>query len=123
MRILLVSADADLRVALQILLREEPLHDVVATVSSFAAAISVITTDKPDLLVLDWDLPSDDAAAIVSQSRQLDHPPRIVVIGVHESDQAAARLAGASAFTTKEESPDHLLNAILAVGKEIPDDR
>ena len=75
MRILLVSDDADLRVALQILLREEPSCDVIAAVSSSGAALSLLAASCPDLVVLDWDLRGSGAPKMLAYINALDSPP------------------------------------------------
>jgi DNA-binding NarL/FixJ family response regulator len=117
LRILLVSNDSDLRVALQILLREEPRCDVVAAVSTSEAAISLVLADRPDLIVLDWDMPKGLAKSVLALLRQFDHQPKIVVVGETESEAATARSAGADVFEPKHRSPEQLVASILETSR------
>jgi len=123
LRILLVSNDSDLRVALQILLREEPCCDVVAAVSNSEAAISLVLADRPYLIVLDWDTPDRLAKGVLTLVSQFDHPPRIIVIGESESEAAIARSVGADVFEPKNRSPEQLVASILETSQHDQPDR
>ena len=57
MEIVLASAQLDLRLALEILLREEPGTRVVGTASEAASLRSLLQASRPDMVLLDWDLP------------------------------------------------------------------
>ena len=120
MRVLLVSDDTDLSVALQIMLREEPSCDVVASVSSSRAAHSLLVTDCPDLVVLDWDLRKNNAPGILAAVQKLPRRPHVIAIGKHQVDGEAALEAGAGVFVLKGASPTNLTSAIHHVGREYP---
>ena len=112
LRVLLVSDDTDLSVALQIMLREEPRCNVVAAVGSGDAALSLLVTDCPDLIVLDRDLRQHNAAGILAAVQKQDRRPHVIAIGIHESDEAGALEGGATVFVLKGASPMALIGAI-----------
>jgi DNA-binding NarL/FixJ family response regulator len=112
MKVLLVSNDFDLNVSLQILLREEPQCEVIGSVSNIGSARQLIKTDCPDLIVLDWDLPSGDATEVLAATQSASCPFAVIVIGKDEADQSLAVSAGARAFVIKGTSPEELLIVI-----------
>ena len=112
MQIVLASAHADLRMALEILLREEPGTDVVGTASGAASLRALLQASPPDLVLLDWDLPGHPPASLLAESKRLDSHPHVIVL-VHDSNaKRAALAAGADASVLKGDSPRHLLAAI-----------
>jgi DNA-binding NarL/FixJ family response regulator len=123
LRILVVSNDSDLRVALQILLREEPCCDVVAAVSNSESAISLIIADRPDLIVLDWDMPNGLAKGIPTVVSQFDLPPIVVAVGESESERYVAISAGVDAYELKLRSPERLVTTILEASQRVNLDR
>jgi len=112
MKVLLVSNDFDLNVALQILLREEPQCNVIGSVSNIGSAHQLIKTDCPDLIALDWDLPSGNATEVLAASQSAPCRPAVIAIGKHESDESLAVSAGAREFVIKGTSPEKLLIVI-----------
>ena len=112
MKVLLVSNDFDLNVALQILLREEPQCEVIGFVSNAGSANLLIKTDCPDLIILDWDLPLCDANEVLMASQTALCCPEVMVIGKSEADGALALASGAGTFVTKGTSPENLLIAV-----------
>ena len=115
MKVLLVSNDIDLSVALQILLREEPDCVVAGSVSKIDVALAMIHTDCPDLVVLDWDSSERKACEMLTKAKTSTCRPYIIAIGKYESDERIAADAGAEAFVTKGAPPENLIAAIHAI--------
>lgn len=112
MKVLLVTNAIDLSVALQILLREEPAFVVVASVSSVSAALWVIESDCPDLVVLDWDLPGQSASDMLKKAMSFSCSPRVIAMAKHEGDEKVVLDTGAEGFVVKGTSPKNLITAI-----------
>ena len=81
MDIVLATVQLDLRMALQILLREEPGVHVVGTASSGASLRALLQTSRPDMVLFDWDLPDLFPADLVAEAKSLAPSPRIIVLG------------------------------------------
>ena len=113
MRIVLASAQSDLRLALEILLREELGTDVVGTVSEAASLRSLLQSSLPDLLILDWDLPGYTPIQLRAEARQLRRCPQVIVLGRDEGVRQEALAAGADAFVLSCDPPVVLIAAIL----------
>lgn len=112
MDILLASMQLDLRVALEILLREEPGTDVVGTASDAASLRALLQACRPDLVLLDWDLPGHPAASLLVEAKSLDPRPQVIVLGRDLDLKQTVLAAGADAFVLKGDPPGLLLTAI-----------
>jgi DNA-binding NarL/FixJ family response regulator len=112
MRIVLASAQLDLRLALEILLREEPGTDIVGTASETASVRSLLQSSLPDLFILDWDLPGYALIQLLAEARRLRRCPQIIVLG-REGARQEALAAGADAFVFCGDLPGDLTAAIL----------
>ena len=112
MDILLASAQADLRLALEILLHEEPGMDVVGTASGAASLRALLRASRPDLVLLDWALPGHPPASLLAEAKSPDPRRQVIVLGQDPGVRQAALAAGADAFVLKGDRPDLLLTAI-----------
>jgi len=112
MRIVLASAQFDLRLALEILLREEPGTDIVGTASEAATASSLLQASLPDLLILDWDLPGYAPIYLLAEAKRLRHGPQVIVLGRDAGARQEALAAGADAFVSSSDLPGDLVAAI-----------
>ena len=111
MEIVLASAQVDLRVALEILLREELGTDVVGTASEAASLRALLQTSGPDLVLLDWDLPGHPPASLVAEAKSLNPLIQVIVLGKDPDLKQVALASGADAFFVKGDSPRPLLTA------------
>ena len=112
MEIVLASARLDLRVSLEILLREEPGTTVVGTASGAASLRALLQASRPDLVLLDWDLPGHTPASHLAEAKSLNPLHQVNELGQHPSVKQAAQASGADAFFVKGDSPRPLLTAI-----------
>ena len=112
MKIVLASAQLDLRLALGILLREEPGADVVGAASEAASVSSLLQSSRPDLVLLDWDLPGYSPSLLLAKAKRGRCNTQVIVLGRDEGVRQEALAAGADAFVLLGDSPDYLLAAI-----------
>jgi DNA-binding NarL/FixJ family response regulator len=112
MNILLATKEPSLRLALELLLREEPGTSIVGTASETEGLLALIQTTHPDLVLLDWDLPGRPCAQVLGTARGANTQPAIIVLGKEASAEQPALAAGAAAFVLSEEPPGRLLAAI-----------
>jgi DNA-binding NarL/FixJ family response regulator len=112
MRIVLASAQFDLRLALEILLREEPGAEIVGTASEAASASSLLQSSLPDLLILDWDLPGYAPILLLAEAKRLRYRPQVIVLGPDEGARQEALAAGADAFVMAGDLPGDLMAAL-----------
>ena len=115
MQILLATKQADLRLAIELYLTEEPGMDIVGTVSEAASLRARLQASRPDLVLLDWDLPGHPPADLVTEAKSLPPGPQVIVLGRDFDTKPAARAAGADAFVLKGDPPRQLLAAVRRV--------
>jgi len=115
MDIVLASEEYDLRLALEMLFREEPGAYVVGTASHAQALLALVQTTCPDLALLDWDLPGLPPAQVLAQVQIAECQPKIIVLGKEPDARGPALAAGADAFVVKGEPPGQLLAALRQV--------
>jgi DNA-binding NarL/FixJ family response regulator len=112
MRILLADAQAKVRFALRVLLERQPGFEVVGEVASVEELLARTAALCPDVVLLDWNVAGPVAAGLVLALRcDCPHLGVIVLSGRPEA-RAAALAAGADAFVSKGNPPEHLMAAI-----------
>jgi DNA-binding NarL/FixJ family response regulator len=111
MHILVATKQADLRLAIELYLTEEPGLEIVGTAREAASLRALLQTSRPDLVLLDWDLPGHPPADLVTEAKSVSSC-QVVVLGRDLDIKPAALTAGADDFVLKGDSPRHLLDAI-----------
>jgi DNA-binding response OmpR family regulator len=110
-RILIVDDDESLRTLLRLTLPAED-YDVIEAHDG-AEALRMIETRHPDLVVLDWQMPSRSGADVLAGLRTSGRELPVIVLTAGGGDQRArAEALGANAFLTKPFSPLELLAEI-----------
>lgn len=113
MKILLASAQFDLRLALEVLLREEPGIEIVGSAGEVASVRSLLQSSRPDLVILDWDLPGHYAPNhLLAEAKKIRNCPTMIVFGCNEGVRSGALAAGADAFVSCGDLPDDLIETI-----------
>ena len=111
MRLLLATAQPDLRLSLELFLSEQPGVEVVGSASESDGLLALIHTSEPDMIFTDWDLPGPHLQKVTADVVRKQHPPTTIVLVTHNSDYQTAVNAGADAVVLKGSSPDLLLSA------------
>ncbi len=112
MRVLLAIGQNDPRLALEILLSHEPGLSIVGTTGNIESLLALTQTSRPDLVVLDWDLPGRPEAKILIEAQNFAVRPHFVVLGRDPEGKQRALAAGAQAFVAIGDPPEQLLAAI-----------
>ena len=115
-RITLVLADdhAVVSSGLRLLLEAEPGHQVVAEAASAEDALRYARAHRPDVLVLDLNMPGRPTLEVIPELRTAVPDTAIVVLTMQE-DPAFARealRAGALGYVLKEAADEELLQAV-----------
>ena len=111
MKTLLAIHKADLRVAIEIWLREEPTVEIISIVSTFQALQTLIGPVQPDLLLVDLDLPGLVGFEWLQQIGTADRP-YIIALGNPYIDSEEVLGAGANVYFEKGTSPEELVAVI-----------
>jgi DNA-binding NarL/FixJ family response regulator len=118
-RILIADHQPAVRSAVKLLLEERLGLDVVGEAADSQELLSQLDHLRPDVILLDWDLPGWSAAGLSDALRGLGRQPRVIVLGAGPQSAQAALAAGADAFVSKYDPPRRLLTVVRALSMEI----
>ena len=111
-RIYVADNDARVRSALQTLLRQEPGQIRVRESADLDSLATQVKEFRPDLVMIDWELPGRPAAALLLALHRLDYHPCVVVLSTRPELEQDARNVGADGFVCKGDSPERLLQVL-----------
>jgi two-component system chemotaxis response regulator CheY len=113
-RLLLADDDPVSRLMLGAILRREPGFEVVGEAEDAAAAVELALRRRPDVVLLDVDMPGGGGARAAVQIREALPNVRIVAISADDSQgsQYDMMRAGAVGFITKGSPDDEILRVI-----------
>jgi DNA-binding NarL/FixJ family response regulator len=118
MRVLIADAHENVRWALRTAIRECPGAALVGEASEATGLICQARASRPDLVILEWELPGSPMDQVLVALRALDHGVRIVALGRSPGARIAALAAGADAFASKADAPQAFLAALDYVDKD-----
>jgi len=116
-RIILAEDHAIVRQGLLALLSCEPAFSVIGETGDGAAVLGLVAELRPDLLILDLELPGRSGFAILEALRVVPDPPKLLVLtgSLREASVQRALAAGADGYVPKSDDTAELLVAIKAV--------
>lgn len=116
-RVLLVEDDAETRAALRVVLEADPDLVVVAEAADGERALGVARGVRADVALVDLHLPHADGVDVTRRLRELEVPPRVLLLTASAGPDAtiAALTAGASGFLLKAFRPGELPAAVRDV--------
>jgi DNA-binding NarL/FixJ family response regulator len=91
-------------------------YDVVGEAADGASALAAAARLRPQLVLLDIQLPDLDGFAVSEKLAAIEHPPVVVLISTRDESAYRRRLAGSSArgFIPKRELSGPVLAALVA---------
>jgi DNA-binding NarL/FixJ family response regulator len=114
LRVLVVDDHKTFADLLSLALSSEPDFDCVGTAGSAAEAVAMAAELKPDIVVMDIEMPRQDGLAATRRLREVVPDLVIVVVTAHRDPQWVLRAtqAGASAFVPKNGSLPEMLDVL-----------
>jgi DNA-binding NarL/FixJ family response regulator len=108
-----------IRSALVALLNDSVGLSVVADVENADQALRETAKNRPDVVVLDIDMPGIDAFQAATEVRQISPKTEVVFLSGSCNDHfiESAKASGARGYVYKGDDPEELVAAIRAVGK------
>jgi DNA-binding NarL/FixJ family response regulator len=111
-RFLLADDNSDLRSALRLMLETRLTAPLIFEASDHARMIDQSMTQRPDCLILDWELPGLADPDHLLALRDLLPDLKIIVTSARPEAAEAAASAHADAFICKTDPPSEILSAI-----------
>jgi DNA-binding NarL/FixJ family response regulator len=118
-RIVIVDPQPAARAGLAMLLRSEPGLIPVGTATGAHDGADLVSRQRPDVVLVEHQLPDGDGPALARRLRALEHPPHVIVYTA-DADPALsllARVAGAAGMVDKAAEPGVLFEAIRVVAR------
>jgi DNA-binding NarL/FixJ family response regulator len=111
-RMLIADDQVEIRSAMRLLLNHALGVTTVEEAVNASQALRMAHDWRPDIVLLDWELPGQAGRALVTALRLMPSGPVVVVLSSKPEARPAALDAGASAFVSKGDPPEVLLRAI-----------
>lgn len=113
-QVIIVEDDPEIRRLMQFLLDGSPGYQCLQAFETCEAAIPLILERRPDIVLMDIDLPGMSGVQGVDQLRNAGFERPILMLTVHEDEAAVfeALCAGAAGYLVKGLAPAKLLAAI-----------
>ena len=116
-RVVLVDDQQLIRVGFRRILETEADIEVVGEAANGAEAIETVHWRKPDVVLMDVQMPGMDGLEATRRLLAAPEPPRVIILTTFELDEYVfeALRAGASGFLIKNAPPEDLVAAIRSV--------
>jgi DNA-binding NarL/FixJ family response regulator len=114
MRVAVVESHDQVRSALCFLIEGQPGVQLVGAFGPRPNLIVRLLALRPDVVLLDWELPEHLAEQVLLAARRAPAPPRVLVLSARPSHETWARAAGAAAFVSKSQPPTLLLQSLYS---------
>jgi len=125
MRVLIVDDVAAVREALRLMLSDEPGVEAIGEAEDGEAALRLVETLRPDLVLMDIEMPRLGGLAAMRLIRRQANPPRLVamsIYGASDSLRASALEAGAESYVEKGATLTEVVGALRAAFINPPPD-
>lgn len=115
-RILLADDHTMFREGLARLLASHGGLEIVGEVPNDQEALRLAQDEKPDVVVMQVQMPFERAKESLLEMGQISPPPKVVIVTMFENPRYVSELMelGASAYLLKSVSVDHLVGAVRA---------
>ena len=124
--VLLADANEEFRTLVRKIIDETEEFTVVGSVGDGAEALRLARQEAPDLLLMDVLLPGLDGFGVLKQLRELEKPPKVILISAFCSDSVVSEAVelGANYFMFKPVEENALLDRMRALfGRDLPEER
>ena len=120
-KISLILADdhAVVRSGLRMLLEAQEEMEIIAEAESGREAVSLARSLRPDVILMDIQMPDLNGIEATKQIRKLAPETAVLALTMHEDEQYFFEMlkAGASGYVPKRAAPDELITAIRTVAR------
>ena len=118
-RLLVVDDHFVVRIGLTSALNLEPDMEVVAEARDGREAIDAYEKHRPDVVVMDYQLPHLNGAEATTVIRGTYPDAKVIILSVYKGEEDVHRAvqAGAAGYLPKSSGPEELLDAIRTINK------
>ena len=115
--IVIADDQPTVRQGLRMRLALEEDMEIIGAAQDGSSAVNVVARLKPDIVIMDLEMPVMDGLAATRRLQSLASDCRVIILTIHddEANRKQAREAGAAGYVSKHADDIVLLNAIRAV--------
>ncbi|MEV4090691.1 BTAD domain-containing putative transcriptional regulator [Streptosporangium saharense] len=116
LRVVVADDQALVRTGLRVVLDSEPGFQLVGEAENGEQAIAVVRETRPDLVLMDIQMPRLDGLTAARRILTDEAPPKVIMMTTFGTDDNlyAALRAGVSGFVLKTSAPEQLISAMRA---------
>jgi DNA-binding NarL/FixJ family response regulator len=116
-RVLIVDDHMLVREGLRRILQAQDDMEVIGEAADSASAVAAAARERPDVILLDVEIPGGEAAATVRQLRDASRESRVIILSMHEGPRLVQELldAGIRGYLLKSIHWQELVLAIRTV--------
>ncbi|ETK35449.1 response regulator transcription factor [Microbispora sp. ATCC PTA-5024] len=118
--IAIVDDHALFREGLREILEAQDDFQVVGEAGDSEGAVSLVERERPDVVLLDVEIPGDDATQTVTRMRAISPESQIIILSMYDGPQLLSRLlsAGIRGYLLKSVHRQELVSAVRSVRTE-----
>ena len=111
-----------LRAGLRQVLERDPSIRVIAEVGNGEAAFDRIQIDRPDVAILDIEMPKRDGLDVLRELRRLALPTRVIMLSLHDDETRVtdALALGARGYILKDDAIHAIVDGVKVVAAGRP---
>ncbi len=119
-RVILADDHPIVRGGIRNLLEKAPDIEIVGEAHDGIEALHLVKTLKPDVLLLDMEMPGLKGVDVARQLKDANLPTRILALSAYDDKEYILGLlaAGAVGYLTKEEVPETIIEAVRGVAHD-----
>jgi DNA-binding NarL/FixJ family response regulator len=106
--------------ALRLLFEQDPEVELAGEAAEAGGLLAQARAVRPDMVLLDWELPGLQASDMLQALRCLGHPLKVVAFSSRREARQEAVEAGVDAFVSREEPVEELLKTVRALAELSP---
>src|SRR5512143_43107 len=116
-RILIADDHPVVRDGLRAMLSTQPDFRIAGEAANGAEAVQLATRLKPDVILLDLEMPDLDGVSVLTQIRAIDPQARVIIVTAYDTDEriVQAVVAGAQGYLLKGAPREEIFRAIRVV--------
>lgn len=115
--VILADDHVVVRIGIRNLLSRSPDIAVIGEASNGVEAIQLVNDLRPDVLLLDMEMPELDGVEVARRLRAARSPVKILALSAYNDKQYILAMfdQGAAGYLTKDEAPEKIIEAIRGV--------
>ena len=118
-RVLLIDDHPAVRAGIRMMLEQDPNIEVVGEGDNGDRALQLVELLKPDVLLLDMEMPGKDGVEVAEELNRINANVRILGLSAYDDEQYISGLLsnGAAGYLTKEEALEKIVEAVHGVAR------